>query len=375
MHFVPALPGYQHGAVLRHQLPSPAISPPPTHVYHEMPDAYSSVPLALETLSIHSDKSSYSPRHARRQSAGYPAAPFSRRASLSEDDMPAAARRRDGRGGGIASPARLAAYKKLGRMPEHSEVYQAGRKLVLKTGPDVTPQEAGTLRYLYEKTSVPVPEVLDFGIDPETGHYYILMEEVDGEPLDLVWDLLDDETKAKVVAQIRAIFLDLRSINDPEICGFVPETDPSGRPIPSQYARSGVTDNFFARPQGPFDSEGGLLHALAAHLQLRGGPASCWLDRVVLPLLFSMPPHPPLMVLTHGELNAKNILVRRDGTVTALLDWSQSGFYPVYWEFVKAFFGDVESSVLVRDNVVPHVLDRRYDAELAVMLLAKDIIW
>ncbi|KLU86845.1 hypothetical protein MAPG_05853, partial [Magnaporthiopsis poae ATCC 64411] len=96
---------------------------------------------------------------------------------------------------------------------------------------------------------------------------------------------------------------------------------------------------------------------------------------VVLPLLFNMPAHPPLMVLTHGELNAKNIMVTRDGRVTAVLDWSQSGFYPVYWEFVKAFFGDVEASVLVRDNVVSHILVQRYDAELAVMLLAKDIIW
>ncbi|KAL8392187.1 hypothetical protein RB595_002394 [Gaeumannomyces hyphopodioides] len=375
MQFVPPLPGYQHHAVLRHELPSPAVSPPPTQVYHEIPDAYSPVPLPLETLSIHSDKTNYPSRHARRQSAGYPAAAFSRRASPSEDEMSAAPCRRDGRGGGIASPARLATYKKLGCMPEHSEVYLVDRTRVLKTGPDVTPQEAGTLRYLYENTGVPVPEVLDFGTDPETGHHYILMERVDGEPLDLVWDILDDETKAKVVAQIRTIFLDLRSIKDPEICGFVPETDPLGRPLPGRYAKAGVTDNFFARPQGPFNSEGGLLHALAAHLQLRGGPASCWLDRVVLPLLFSMPAHPPLMVLTHGELNAKNILVGRDGTVTALLDWSQSGFYPAYWEFVKAFFGDVESSVLVRDNVVPHVLDRRYDAELAVMLLAKDIIW
>ena len=42
------------------------------------------------------------------------------------------------------------------------------------------------------------------------------------------------------------------------------------------------------------------------------------------------------IVLTHGDLNPRNILVK-DGKIVALLDWEDAGWYPEYGEFVKFF--------------------------------------
>lgn len=40
------------------------------------------------------------------------------------------------------------------------------------------------------------------------------------------------------------------------------------------------------------------------------------------------------MVLTHSDLQAANIRMRRDGTVV-LLDEGLAGFYPEYWEYCR----------------------------------------
>ena len=51
-------------------------------------------------------------------------------------------------------------------------------------------------------------------------------------------------------------------------------------------------------------------------------------------------------VFTHADLNSRNILadriIRPDGTggwtVTGIVDWENSGYYPEYWDYTKAFF-------------------------------------
>lgn len=40
---------------------------------------------------------------------------------------------------------------------------------------------------------------------------------------------------------------------------------------------------------------------------------------------------------THGDLRPQNIMVRA-GSITGILDWELSGWYPEYWEFAKALY-------------------------------------
>ncbi|POR32750.1 Putative phosphotransferase enzyme family protein [Tolypocladium paradoxum] len=44
------------------------------------------------------------------------------------------------------------------------------------------------------------------------------------------------------------------------------------------------------------------------------------------------------IVFTHGDIAARNIMVR-DGRIVALLDWEFAGWYPEYWEYVFALRG------------------------------------
>jgi len=44
------------------------------------------------------------------------------------------------------------------------------------------------------------------------------------------------------------------------------------------------------------------------------------------------------VLFTHGGIHPSNILISTgpNPRITAILDWSQAGWYPAYWEFCKA---------------------------------------
>ena len=50
--------------------------------------------------------------------------------------------------------------------------------------------------------------------------------------------------------------------------------------------------------------------------------------------------HTPKIVFSHGDLRPANIVVKSDQqgdySVSGVLDWEMGGFYPDYWESVKA---------------------------------------
>ena len=45
------------------------------------------------------------------------------------------------------------------------------------------------------------------------------------------------------------------------------------------------------------------------------------------------------IVFIHTDLHPSNIMMSADasGQILAIIDWHQSGWYPEYWEFCKAF--------------------------------------
>ena len=81
-----------------------------------------------------------------------------------------------------------------------------------------------------------------------------------------------------------------------------------------------------SNPKPPFNA--GLMQAVRARVN------NSWAEMVVR-FIKAMPSHK--IVLTHNDLSPRNILVR-DGKVVAIVDWELSGFYPDYWEYVKAYF-------------------------------------
>ena len=70
---------------------------------------------------------------------------------------------------------------------------------------------------------------------------------------------------------------------------------------------------------------------------------------------------------THADLCLRNILVH-NGKVAAIVDWGFGGWYPEYWEYTKAHYGQMDLPEWYEG--LESALDR-YDHELE----AEQILW
>ena len=236
------------------------------------------------------------------------------------------------------------------------QVFRLDEKTVVKTGDDVRIAEAATLRLVREKTSVPVPKILDAYVHAENNHVYIIMEYIDGRPLDEEWDSYDDSQKQNVQSQLRKYLDEIRQIPG----SFVGSVDGS-------ECRDPLFDDVPTRC-GPFESESafheGLIHAM------REKGSRPWIDMVIR-FLKAMPSHK--IVLTHNDIAPRNILVR-NAKVVGIVDWEFAGFYPEYWEYVKAFCWPDWQSSWITEGVIDRILEPHL-LELGYIVHARDIIW
>lgn len=236
------------------------------------------------------------------------------------------------------------------------QVYRVDKTTVVKTSDGVRMAEAAAMNFVREKTRVPVPKVLDAYVDADSGHVCIVMEYIDGRPLDEEWDSYDKTQKRGVESQLKKYLEEIRQIPGT----FVGSLDGS-------RCQDQLFDND-PTLSGPFESEAAFQKGLISAMKERGSRP--WTD-VVIRFIEAMPPHK--IVFTHNDIAPRNILVR-DAKVVGIVDWEFSGFYPEYWEYVKAFcWPDWESS-WIREGVVDKILEP-YLLELAYVMHARDIIW
>jgi RIO-like serine/threonine protein kinase len=252
--------------------------------------------------------------------------------------------------------AYLSTQKKLGPMPDYSRCWLVNDRVVVKTGRGVKRSEAETLRLLKER-GLQVPEVYDDYVDPATGDHVIVMEYIEGAPLDQVMDSYGPEQKRALISQLQRFTTTMRQeMSTTKFIGSVDRTD--------------VKDLLFVQGRaGPFECERDFVNGLADSLHARA--EGSWIKLVTV-LLGHLPDHGDEFVMTHGDLNARNILVR-GSEIVAILDWGQAGYYPEHWESVKSCFWDLDLDFFHK-AVVEEVL-RPYPLELSVMLHARDIVW
>ncbi|OSX55730.1 hypothetical protein POSPLADRAFT_1063658, partial [Postia placenta MAD-698-R-SB12] len=187
--------------------------------------------------------------------------------------------------------------------------------LVLKVTTQNIAHEGHTIEFVRKHTSIPVPCV--FVAAEWCGRKYLLMKKVEGDNLEWAWQHLDAEQRSNIVLQLRSFVLQLRALRSPHgpaVCGL-----------------NGVTcidSRISSQPVGPFPNESafndGLIVAAKLHL--------C--DEILADIRSRMR-NDHRIALTHGDLAPRNIFVR-GGTVVAVIDWEESGWYPEHWEFVKA---------------------------------------
>ncbi|TCD69488.1 hypothetical protein EIP91_007418 [Steccherinum ochraceum] len=194
---------------------------------------------------------------------------------------------------------------------------------VVKYGPDVDLHEAETMRLIAASTSIPVPTVHRAWKENQTT--YILMDYVHGIPLDAAWAGMSQRTKDFVIDQLKAYVDEFRKLpcplGDGAVCSAV-----------GGYLRD--NGRCGSETFGPYSTCDEFHHFV--HGQRTLDDIRMFLGTEELVEFHSRPF--PRSRFTHGDLAPRNIMVDGAGTgkIVAILDWDASGWFPEYWEYIKA---------------------------------------
>jgi len=178
------------------------------------------------------------------------------------------------------------------------------------------------------------------------------MESVAGEELTFVWDRMSPKTKKRVVDQLKEYMDQLRNLKPPaHLAGHVCAVD--GGPL-IDLTRIDVHPSF-----GPYQTHSDFHEYLRATLSFdvlreRNKPG--------YQQIIDTHSRSYMSKFTHADFAPRNIMVTRNSTVTAIVDWAYSGWYPEYWEYTRARYNPFMPS-----SWVPYISEMTglYDQELA----------
>ena len=237
-----------------------------------------------------------------------------------------------------------------------AHVVRVDKTTVVKKGDGVRMNEAAALRLVRDRTTIPVPCVKEAYVDAKTKTGYIAMEYVEGEQLDNAWPTFNNRQKQDICLQLRGYIEQLHAIRGKRVESV------TGGHLEEPF----FSDNPTAF--GPYHTVAqfheGIMHALLQRDQ------SSWTS-MVSRFIKTIPQYD--ICLTHGDLAPRNILVR-DGKIVAILDWESCGFYPAYWEYVKAIIYNDWQSFWMAEGIVDKIM-RPYLTELSYMTHVRDIMY
>lgn len=216
-------------------------------------------------------------------------------------------------------------------------------ELIMKVGYDIDINHIQTLDYIKQQAPhTPVPKIYGILRQSDSKRIFLFMSRLPGEPLDSKWKQLSTGQKTSIKVQLEAIVADFRSI-----------------PAPTEGANAVLGGG---NPRRCKDTR--------KHVRIAPGPICNEIE--FNKFLTSNPTHPEddgiamiksyldtnhKIVMTHGDLHPRNIMVTINPrssqeplntisgtsnlsnsrvTVTGIVDWEMCGWYPEYWEYVKA---------------------------------------
>lgn len=193
--------------------------------------------------------------------------------------------------------------------------------MCIKVAPYESLSEAHALRFIAQHTSVPVPKVYCAFI--HKGCTYTVMSRINGTMAVRGWQDRTEESKSRILGQLRRMVTELRSVRPPE--GTVVSSIDGGPfydcRLPSKHL------------WGPFQTTRGFHEALANGGNIDVKYAN--LPDEVSELFAFYRQSGNELVLTHGDLSSLNILVEGD-EVVGIVDWETAGWFPPYWEYTCA---------------------------------------
>ena len=198
--------------------------------------------------------------------------------------------------------------------------------------------EAATMMYLQQHTQVPTPKIFDWACesDPNSslGAGYILMEKLDGEPLD--WDSATPEQREKLMQQLVDVFLDIEKHPFDLMGSLIPIGEPPELQIQA-LADPAVFRVGTGGPLGPFtSSREGMRAILESHLSMiaRGEiQASRSVDAYLahlfrLDVINSGFPSTGQFFLKHPDDKGDHILVSESFDIVGIIDWEWTQTVP-----------------------------------------------
>ncbi|KAG6210564.1 hypothetical protein E4U50_002631 [Claviceps purpurea] len=199
-------------------------------------------------------------------------------------------------------------------------VFRINENIVVKAGHEgFSITEHQTLTYLQEHMpEFPAPSphgLLRLGI-----HCFLFTSYIPGMNLEDAWPELDCSQKQDISRQIDLLFSKLRSFSVPEHACLGDVAGGGCRDL----RRSQRVSTKPIKSVAEFED-------FIFEFSNKATPLYVELLRGLMPLSNKI-------VFTHGDIRPANIMVRReDGkwTVTAIIDWEDSGFYPESWDAIK----------------------------------------
>jgi len=203
--------------------------------------------------------------------------------------------------------------------------------IVVKYGEDVHLKQAESTSFVALNTTIPVPTIVN--ASTYDGEDYIFMTRVRGTPLSECIRSFSEKELDTIAMELRGYLDQLRNlcIEEFEESKFI-----------GSLGRGECMDKIFragTRHPGPFNTE----------LEMYENICDRWLDLRswgnnkpdnyihILRRMYQENSHHAIK-FTHGDLSPCNILVE-NGHVTGILDWEEAGWYPEYWEYIKAMQG------------------------------------
>lgn len=244
-------------------------------------------------------------------------------------------------------------------------IRRVGQHFIVKHG-EIKLDEAENMHFVTEHSNgkILVPKLYAAFHNDETNSNFIIMELVKGQSLEEMWDELGRDGRTRVAESLKQMFGTMRNIPSQGYYGRL-----AHRPFDDIF----IGSNTLAC--GPFATEAELNDAFfqrykSLHTELSPGRGEFYRD-VVFPTV--MKGHEP--VFTHGDLQAKNIIIRSEDGKPCIIDWECSAWYPSYWEYTNSlwtsrrwsddwfrFLGEFLDTYVVEFNSMENLLGDLLDA-------------
>jgi len=180
-------------------------------------------------------------------------------------------------------------------------------------------------RYIAANTTIPVPKL--HRVHNLRGKLALEMEYIaDGEILRAHWGDYTDQQKMALVDEVAGYINQLRDLEPPN-AHRVSSTDGNA----CRQIRVGSVKRF-----GPFDDIPAFHNFIRGNMDFENTLQGFGEEVVQVHQRDDY-----AIRFTHGDLGVQNILVRKDATVAAIIDWECAGWYPEYWEYTMAHYNYV----------------------------------